>query len=263
MRLLLIGDLVGRGGRRAVVALAPLLRAELGCGLVVVNGENMAGGNGMNRKCLAELSGVVDVVTSGDHVWDQRDFVADVAAFSHVLRPANLPPMQPGRGWGVFAGTDGTEVAVINLLGRTFMAAGADCPFRAADAILKELAGRTRLILVDLHAEASSEKTPLARYLVGRVRAVLGTHTHVPTADEQIFPGGTAFQCDVGMVGARESILGRAVAPVVKRFATGMPAQFTVVETGIRLHATWVEANPITGRASAIGRVCRDWDDPA
>jgi len=123
--------------------------------------------------------------------------------------------------------------------------------------------GKTRLVLVDIHAEATSEKTALARYLDGRVTAVLGTHTHVATADEQVLPGGTAFQCDVGMVGARESILGRAIPPVVRRFVTGMPAPFTVVESGIRLHATWVEADPATGRATAIGRVARDWAEPA
>ncbi|MFA5205923.1 MAG: TIGR00282 family metallophosphoesterase [Lentisphaeria bacterium] len=263
MRLLLIGDIVGKGGRRAVVSLAPQLRNELGCGFVAANGENMAGGGGLNRKCLTDLCGVVDAVTTGDHVWDQRDFVTEVTEFPTVLRPANLPPVQPGRGWGVFTGPDGLEVAVISLLGRTFMTPGSDCPFRTADAILAELAGRTRLVLVDIHAEATSEKTALARYLDGRVTAVLGTHTHVATADEQVLPGGTAFQCDVGMVGARESILGRAIPPVVRRFVTGMPAPFTVVESGIRLHATWVEADPATGRATAIGRVARDWAEPA
>ncbi len=261
MKFLFVGDIVGKGGRHAVAALVPRLRAEFGAGFCVANGENMAGGSGLSRKCLLELTAAgVDVVTTGDHVWDQKEFVGQIAEMPYVLRPANLPPQQPGRGWGLFQTADGTPVAVASLLGRTFMAAGSDCPFRTADAMLAALAGQVKIVIVDIHAEATSEKTALARYLDGRVTAVLGTHTHVPTADEQILPGGTAFQCDVGMVGARESILGRAIEPVVRRFATGMPGHFTVVEEGIRLHGTLIEADPATGRALTVQRVVRDWD---
>ena len=265
MKILMVGDIVGKGGRRAVNGLVPKLRAEFDCAFCVANGENMAGGSGLNQKCVGEISNCgVDVITTGDHVWDQREFVPGIAECFRVLRPANLPPMQPGRGWAVFKATDGSEVAVINLLGRVFMGgASTDCPFRTADAVLREIGGRTKLIIVDMHAEATSEKIAMARYLDGRVTAVLGTHTHVATADEQVLPGGTGLQCDVGMVGARESILGRAVEPVLKKFTTGMPAQFTVVDTGVRLHATVIEANPATGRAISLQRVARDWADEA
>ncbi len=265
MKILFIGDIVGKGGRRAVNALAPRLRAEFGCTFCVANGENMAGGGGFSRQCLEEIrGGHVDAFTSGDHIWDQKAFVTEIAQCPQVLRPANLPPEQPGRGWGFFKGADGREVAVVSLLGRVFMGnTHADCPFRAADAILREIGSRTKLILVDIHAEATSEKIALARHLDGRVTAVLGTHTHVPTADEQVLPQGTAFQCDVGMVGARQSILGRAIEPVLRRFVTGMPGHFNVEDDGVRLHATVVEADPATGRATGIQRVARDWDGAA
>lgn len=266
MKILMVGDIVGKGGRRAVNGLVPKLRVEFGCTFCIANGENMAGGSGLNEKCVSEISNCgVDAITTGDHVWDQRDFVPVIGNLHRVLRPANLPTSQPGRGWAIFRAADGTEVAVISLLGRVFMGAGmhADCPFRTADAILREIGGRTKLIIVDLHAEATSEKIAMARYLDGRVTAVLGTHTHVATADERVLPGGTGLQCDVGMVGAQESILGRAIEPVLKRFVTGMPAPFAVVESGVRLHATVIEADPATGRAISLQRVARDWADEA
>jgi metallophosphoesterase (TIGR00282 family) len=208
---------------------------------------------------VEELSDAqVSVVTGGDHMWDHRDFVQDIAEIDCVLRPANVGPSQPGRGWGVFEAADGTRIGVICLLGRVFMNSLADCPFRAADALVDEIRARTPHIIVDIHAEATSEKIALGRFLDGRVSAVLGTHTHVPTADQQVFPEGTAFQCDVGMVGARESVLGRAVTPVVTKFSTGMPARFKVVDRGIRLHGTVVTIGS-DGRAVSIERVVRDW----
>jgi hypothetical protein len=260
MKLLFVGDVVGRGGREALTALMPALRAETGAGFCIANGENIAGGGGLTRKCVEELLAAgVDVVTAGDHVWDQKEFAEQIGELGRVLRPANLPPGQPGRGWGVFQAADGTPVAVLSLLGRVFMPPHADCPFRAADAMLDALKGRARVIVVDMHAEATSEKIALGRHLDGRVSAVVGTHTHVQTADEQVFPGGTAFLCDVGMVGARESVLGRAIAPVLRRFTLGMPGHFTVVEQGIRLHAAVIECDPGSGRALGIRRVVRDW----
>ncbi len=260
MRLLFVGDIVGKGGREAVTAFVPALRREYGCDLCVANAENSAGGSGLTRRCLVELTGAgVDVCTSGDHVWDQREFVHDVGRLTQVLRPANVHPGQPGRGHGLFTGSNGRTIGVVCLLGRTFMNGLADCPFQAADRIVTELRQVTPVILVDIHAEATSEKIALGRYLDGRVTAVLGTHTHVPTADETIFPNGTAFQCDVGMVGSRESVLGRDLAPVLQRFSTGMPARFTVADHHIRLHATVVTVNDY-GRATAIERVVRDLD---
>lgn len=262
LSILFVGDIVGKGGRRAVAALVPELRRELDCALVVANGENVAGGGGMTRKCVnALLEGRVDVITAGDHIWDQKDFVDEIRLCPEVLRPANVCPAQPGRGCGVFEARDGTRVGVLSLLGRTFIATQADCPFAAADAAIETLqeAGAT-MILVDFHAEASSEAIAMGRYLDGRVSAVLGTHTHVPTADEQILPQGTAYQTDVGMVGARDSVLGRQVSAVLHRFSTGMPARFAVVEHGIRMNATLVKIKPDTGRAVHIERIVRDYD---
>ncbi len=258
MKFLLIGDVVGKGGRMALRALVPDLRRELGLAFVIANGENMAGGGGMTRKCLDELKDAgIDAYTGGDHMWDQRELVTEIASLRNVLRPANLPGSQPGVGHRIFPIPIGGEVLVVSLLGRTFMKHHVDCPFKTLDRILAETAGRTPQIMVDFHAEATSEKTAMARYFDGRVSAVLGTHTHVPTADETIFPGGTAFQCDVGMVGARESILGRHVAPVLEGFVTGMPVRFTVNDEGIRFHATLVETNA-AGQAVRIERIVRD-----
>lgn len=258
MKILFIGDIVGKGGREAVAVLVPELRQEFGCDFCVANAENMAGGSGITRRCLNELAAAkVDVFTSGDHIWDQREFVEEIALIPNVLRPANVYPGQPGRGYGLFAGPNGSEVGVLCLLGRTFMNGMADCPFQAADRIVTELRARTPFIVVDIHAEATSEKIALGRYLDGRVSAVLGTHTHVPTADEVVLPRGTAFQCDVGMVGSRESVLGRDLQPVLQRFATGMPARFTVNDHHIRLHATVVTLDP-QGHTTAIERVRRD-----
>lgn len=258
MKLLFVGDIVGKGGREAVARLVPELRRELGCDFCVANAENTAGGGGVTRRCLADLAtSGVDVFTSGDHVWDQREFVGEIAQIGNVLRPANVYPGQPGRGYGLFVSVTGLQVGVICLLGRTFMNGLADCPFQAADRIVAELRQATPFIVVDIHAEATSEKIALGRFLDGRVSAVLGTHTHVPTADERVFPGGTAFQCDVGMVGSRESVLGRDLAPVLQRFSTGMPARFTVADHHIRLHASAVTLDG-AGRATAIERVVRD-----
>ncbi|MDD3694643.1 MAG: TIGR00282 family metallophosphoesterase [Lentisphaeria bacterium] len=258
MKILFIGDIVGKGGREAVRALTPGLRREYGCDFCIANAENIAGGSGMNKNCLQALfDGEVDVCTSGDHVWDQKQFAAEIESLPNVLRPANYPGTQPGKGYGVYTSESGQQVAVLCLLGRTFMAVGAECPFAAAERIVPELKKITPLIVIDFHAEASSEKIALGRFLDGQVSAVLGTHTHVPTADQQVFPGGTAFQCDVGMVGARESVIGRALQPVIARFRHSMPQRFSVVEKGIRLHGCVVSVDD-KGRARGIERVLRD-----
>ncbi len=258
MRILFIGDIVGSGGREAVNRFVPELRAEYSCEFCVANGENMANGNGFARSTLDELKkSQVDVFTGGDHTWDQKDFEKEILDFPNVLRPANVSGLQPGRGYGIFEAADGTKVGVINLLGRTFMRFSSDCPFAAAERIVAEMRQVTPVIIVDFHAEATSEKIAMGRYLAGRVSAVLGTHTHVPTADQQIFAGGTAFQCDVGMVGARESILGREIEPVLHRFTTGMPSRFLVNDKGIRLNGTVVTVGE-DGKATGIERVTRD-----
>ena len=258
MRILFIGDIVGSGGREAVNRFVPELRAEYSCEFCVANGENMANGNGFARSTLDELKkSQVDVFTGGDHTWDQKDFEKEILDYPNVLRPANVSVLQPGRGYGVFEAADGTKVGVINLLGRTFMRFASDCPFAAAEKIVAEIRKVTPVIIVDFHAEATSDKISLGRFLDGKVSAVLGTHTHVPTADETIFPGGTAFQCDVGMVGSRESVLGREWEPIVQHYLTGMPMRFPVNNKSVRLCGTVVTVNP-DGRATAIERVVRD-----
>jgi 2',3'-cyclic-nucleotide 2'-phosphodiesterase len=258
MKILLIGDVVGRGGREAVRKLVPELRREFGVSYCIANGENMAGGAGLTEKTCNELrDGGVDVVTSCDHVFDQQEFVEQIKRLPWALRPANLPASQPGRGYALYPLPIGGEILVINLMARVFMKTMADCPFVAADRILAEMAGRTNIIFVDFHGEATSEKIALGRYLDGRVTAVFGTHTHVQTADEQVFANGTAYLSDLGMVGARDSILGRDINAVIKRFATGMHARFTVVETGVTLHGAVVEFDRQTGRATGITRLQR------
>ena len=259
-KILFIGDIVGHGGREAAKKLIPALRQELSIDFCVANGENMAGGNGMTKPLLLEFNpGSVDVFTSGDHVWDQKEFPGQIDSMPNVLRPANLPDQQPGKGWGLYNTADGIQVGVVNLLGRTFIGLPANDPFAAAEKAVAELSQHTNVILVDFHAEATSEKIAMGRFLDGRVSAVFGTHTHVATADTQIFPGGTAFQCDAGMVGSRESILGRDIAPVITRFTTGMPARFTVNETAITLHGILVTIDPATGHATTIERIERDF----
>jgi len=261
MKILFIGDVVGRGGRDAIISCVPDLLRQHECGFCVVNAENVAGGNGMTRKCLGEMSQCgIDVFTSGDHVWDQKEFPGEIGGMSNVLRAANFSPEQPGRGYGVFTTVGGQKVGVLNLIGRTFIGCQSDNPFVAAEKAVEELRKETPIILVDFHAEATSEKIAMGRFLDGKVSAVLGTHTHVPTADAQIFPGGTAYQTDVGMVGARESILGRDIAPILSRFYNGMPVRFTVTETGIRLCGAVVTVNDADGKATAIAPIHVDVD---
>ncbi|MFO7821920.1 MAG: TIGR00282 family metallophosphoesterase [Lentisphaeria bacterium] len=259
MKVLFIGDIVGKGGRKAVNFFVPVFREREACDFVIANGENMAGGGGMTPKCLRSMQAArVDVFSGGDHMWDQKEFVEQIDDFPAVLRPANVSPEQPGVGYKTFRAANGATVGVVCLLGQTFMKVQADSPFQAADEAVEELQKETPIIFVDMHAEATSEKIAMGRYLEGRVTGVIGSHTHVVTADETILPGGTAYQTDVGMVGARESVLGRAIKPVLHRFVTGMPARFDVVNSGIRIHATLIELDENTGRATAVERIHHD-----
>ncbi len=258
MKLLFIGDIVGSGGRRAVCELVPELRRELGASFVIANAENCAAGNGMTKRCLAEMSDVVDVFTGGDHIWDQKGFDVDIDSVPNIIRPANLGRKQPGRGYGVFRNPAGGEIAVINLLGKVFMRDSAYCPFETVDNILNSLPPSVKTVFVDFHAEATSEKIAMSYFLDGRVTAVVGTHTHVQTNDALVRPGGCAFMADAGMTGADTSVLGRAVEDVVFKFTVGMPNRLTVVETGcIRLDGALVTYDYNTGKASAIEPVCR------
>lgn len=251
MRILFVGDVVGRPGRQAVARLLPRIRQERGIDLAIVNGENAAGGAGLTATIAEELRAAgADVVTNGNHVWDQRQFAQEIGALDFALRPINLPPSNPGRGWLVTK-----DVLVVNALGRVFMAAQDD-PFRALDVLLDELGDRAPTVRVlDWHAEATSEKAAMAWHLDGRFSAVLGSHTHVPTADARVLPRGTAFVSDTGMVGPRDSILGMRPDVIVERFRTGMPRRFEVADGPVAFNSVVVEVDERTGRARSIERL--------
>ena len=255
MRLLFIGDVVGEPGRRAVRLLLPKLKAELGIHAVVANGENSAGGSGITNATAAELFAAgVDAITCGDHLWDQKDVVSLMEKEPRFVRPANYPPGVPGQGSTVVDIPGFGPLGVMNLQGRTFMAA-LENPFLAAKVELEKLRGITPRIVVDMHAEATSEKIGMGRMLDGQVSLVVGTHTHVQTADEQIFPGGTAFLCDAGFTGPHESCLGREFAPAIERFLTNSPRRLEVASGRILLQGVIVDIDDVSGKALAIQRV--------
>ena len=255
MKLLFIADIVGQPGRRAVKELLPQLRQEHGVGVVVANGENAAGGSGITGKTAEEIFAAGgDIITCGDHLWDQKEVMELLAGEPRFVRPLNYPPGTPGQGSAIFAAPGLPPLAVLNLQGRTFMPP-LENPFLAARAEVERLRQQTRLIFVDFHAEATSEKIALARMLDGQVSAVIGTHTHVQTADEQIFPGGTAFLSDGGFTGPHESVLGREIEPVIQRFLTSMPQRFEVAKARVLLQGAVVEIEEQTGRAQSIQRV--------
>jgi metallophosphoesterase (TIGR00282 family) len=254
MRVLFIGDVVGSPGRRALKEILPGLRKEQALNVIVANGENAAGGRGLTLKTAKEMFGSgVDIISSGNHIWDQKEIVEELDGNAPILRPANYPPNSPGRGMCTAKG-----LTVINLQGRTFMA-NIDCPFRAVDALLE---GRPEgPIIVDLHAEATSEKKAMGWYLDGRVSAVLGTHTHVPTADTRVLPQGTAYVTDAGMCGARDSVLGFEVAQSHKLFLTGMPTRMIVEETTnvLIMNSVLIDIDDRTNRANSIERLDREY----
>jgi metallophosphoesterase (TIGR00282 family) len=256
VKILFVGDIVGEPGRRAVTQLVPKLRAQHQIEVVVANGENSAGGSGITPKTAEEIFAAgVDVITSGDHLWDQKEVTQLLEQERRFLRPLNYPAATLGQGGQVYHSTNGgTPYAVINLQGRTFMAA-LENPFKAAREAVLHLRQETRIILVDIHAEATSEKIALARFLDGQVSACIGTHTHVQTADEQIFPGGTAFLCDAGFTGPHESVLGREIEPVIQRFLTYTPQRFHVARDRVFLQGALIEIDNATGRAVSIRRI--------
>ncbi len=251
MRLLFIGDIVGKPGREIVGAVVPKLRAERGIDFVIANAENAAAGAGITgliAKTLLESG--VDAITLGDHVWDQKGFETDIASLDRVCRPANLPATSPGRDY-LIVERNGFRLLVFTVLGRSFMGLKAECPFLCADALLKRLAGQYDGAFIEVHAEATSEKQALGWHLAGRATAVLGTHTHVATADAALLRGHTAFQCDVGMTGPHDSVLGREITPVIGRFLDSMPRRCEVAVGDNRLSATLVEFGA-DGRASGV-----------
>jgi metallophosphoesterase (TIGR00282 family) len=255
MKVLFIADIVGQPGRRAVKELLPRLRQENGLQLVVANGENSAGGSGITPNTAAEIFNAgVDIITSGDHLWDQKEVLELLEHEPRFVRPLNYPPGTPGQGSALFRGQGLPPVGIINLQGRTFMPP-LENPFHNVLSEVERLRKMTNLIFVDFHAEATSEKVALARMVDGTVSAVIGTHTHVQTADEQIFPGGTAFLSDAGFTGPHESVIGREIEPVIKRFITNMPQKFEVAKGKVLLQGAMLELDDTTGRAVRIQRV--------
>ncbi|MHB8520145.1 MAG: TIGR00282 family metallophosphoesterase [Limisphaerales bacterium] len=255
MKMLFLGDIVGEPGRRAVAQLLPALRQQHAVDVVVANGENSAGGSGITVNTAAEIfSAGVDLITTGDHLWDQKEVTLLLQNEPRFLRPLNYPPGTIGQGSAVLRLPGRPPVAVINLQGRTFLPA-LDNPFAAVQPEVKRLRQITPIILVDIHAEATSEKIALARMLDGQVSAVIGTHTHVQTADEQIFPGGTAFLCDAGFTGPHESVLGREIEPIIKRFLTNTPQRFGVAKDRVRLQGALIEIDEASGKALHIQRL--------
>ena len=255
MRILLVGDVVGEPGRRVLKKGLRHLRNELRPDVVVVNGENAAAGNGMTPATVDEMFRCgADVITSGNHTWDRREILEVLDHHEHLLRPANYPHPAPGRGATVFESEQGFRLGVINMMGRLFMV-DVDDPFRMADAILEDLDGVCDGIVVDFHAEATSEKQAFGRYLDGRVGAVVGTHTHVPTADARILRGGTAYMTDLGMTGPYDSIIGVDGDAALKRFLTQRPVRFSPAQHDVRLSGALVELIPETGLARSIERI--------
>jgi metallophosphoesterase (TIGR00282 family) len=256
VNILFLGDIVGSPGRRAVRELVPVLRSELKLDVVIANGENSAGGSGITPATAKEIfdSGV-DVITSGDHVWDQKEVGLLLEQEPRFLRPINYPPGTRGRGSTIHTVANRElRIGVLNVQGRTFMPA-LENPFVAAQQEVARLRETTPIIFVDMHAEATSEKIALARFLDGQVSAVVGTHTHVQTADEQIFPGGTAFLCDAGFTGPHESVLGREIAPIIQRFLTYQPQRFGVATERILAQGAIIDVDELTGRARSISRL--------
>jgi 2',3'-cyclic-nucleotide 2'-phosphodiesterase len=254
MRILFIGDIVGSPGRRIVLERLGDIVANEPADLVIANGENAASGFGITPRLTEELlSAGIEVLSGGNHIWDRREILDFIPREPRLLRPANFPAASPGS--GLFCGTSnrGIPYAVLCLQGRVFMASNDD-PFSAADRELTRLQPETKVVLVDMHAEATSEKLAMGWYLDGRVSAVVGTHTHVATADERILPGGTAYVTDVGMTGPHDSVIGMEKGAVIKRFLDGMPARFEVATGDIQMNAVLIEVDSVSGRAVSIAR---------
>jgi metallophosphoesterase (TIGR00282 family) len=262
LTILFLGDIVGEPGRSAVIARLAELKQRHTVDFVVVNGENAAGGRGITPKITIDLLRAgVSVITTGDHIWDQKDVISFIDTEPRLLRPLNYPAGAPGNGSIVLETAKG-KVGVINVQGRTFMQPILENPFDALNAAVGAMREETPVIFVDAHAETTSEKIALGRFLDGRVSAVVGTHTHVQTADEQIFPGGTAFLCDAGMCGPAQSILGRSIDPIVHRFISNLPAPFPVAKGAVRLCGAVIGIDEATGRAVSISRINELLEEP-
>ncbi len=259
MNILFIGDIVGSPGREAVKKLLPELQKEYHLDFAIANAENAAGGSGITPKVSQELFETgINVLTSGDHIWKKREVFEIIDREERILRPLNFPAGVAGRGFGLFKTKSGLKIGVVNVNGRVFMEA-LECPFKTTKAAIEELSKETKIIIVDIHAEATSEKVALGWYLDGKVCAVLGTHTHIQTADERILPGGSAYITDVGMTGPLDSVIGRRIEDVLERFITGVPTRFEVAKENIQLQGVVLDIDD-TGKARSIVRIQRKAD---
>ncbi len=253
---LIIGDIIGRAGRVALKDHLPRLIDRHQIDFVIANGENMAAGFGTNARLADEMFELgVNVLTNGNHCWDQRDFLEQIDEDDRLIRPMNFSAYAPGRGWTIQETASGDRIAVINLIGQVFMGMGWDCPFAAVERALEEIPDDIKIIIVDMHAEASSEKMGIGWFLDGKASFVYGTHTHIPTCDEIIHPSGTAYQSDIGMTGSYHSIIGMKVESALKRMVQKLPQRFEAVERGASIFATMVKINTQTGMALAIERI--------
>lgn len=256
MKVLAVGDTVGEPGRKILETFIPRLREEEGIDFVVVNGENIAGGSGLTPQTSRELfrSGV-DCIMSGDHIWDKKEILEIIDQDERILRPLNYPNGVPGRGATVLRSPKGLPVGVVNVIGRVFMREHFNCPFKAAEEAVSRLRKETPVILVDIHAEATSEKIAMGWHLDGKVSAIFGTHTHIQTADEKILPKGTAYITDLGMTGSYDSVLGRDIRQVLERFLTQMPRRLEVATDNVQLHGAIFEIDEETGLALSVRRI--------
>ncbi len=255
IRIVHVGDTVGKPGIHIACTATPWLKRRVKADFVIVNAENAADGTGLRVKEYKRLVDAgVDAITLGDHIYRKREIMETLNSASNIVKPANFPPTSPGKTWCVVSSESGVSIAVTSALGRVFMRP-VDCPFMALDRVLSEIPSEVKIRMLDLHAEATSDKQTIGRYFDGRFTAVLGTHTHVTTADEQIYPKGTGFQCDIGMTGSYESILGREIDPVIGTSLSFEPFPFDVARGDVRLAGTWVDADPETGKCLAIGRI--------
>ena len=260
MRIFFIGDVVGKPGRRILRDHLASIKLRLSPDLTIANGENLAAGLGATPQLIREIQGYgVQVVTMGNHTWRRPDLIKGIDTLERVVLPANYPPGAPGADSVIYDLGGGTRAAVLNLLGRVYMDPN-DCPFRAGIEAAKRLREQTPVVIVDMHAEATSEKVAMGLYLDGKVSAVLGTHTHVQTADERILPGGTACITDVGMTGPHDGVIGMKAEQVLTRFVTGIPSRYEVAEGDLRLHGVLIEVDESSGRATSIERISEQFD---
>ncbi len=253
MKILFISDIVGQPGREVLASRLPALREKENPDFIIANGENAAGGKGITVSIVNDLTGLgIDVITLGNHTFDRKE-AESALSMENVIRPANYPPMAPGTGWGVFTAKSGVKIAVINLIGRVYMPL-TDCPFRTGSAIVDKAMKETKNIIVDFHAEITSEKQAMGWYLDGKVSAVLGTHTHVPTADEKILPMGTAYVSDCGLTGPAEGVIGMDKELVLKKFLTAIPQHFEVAKGKSIMQGCVVEIDKTSGKSLSIKR---------